>query len=320
MASEQDSCLDWLLSSPVALFISEMDLRQDSTPPFKDGQPKNSTAPPTRLRWPSETQRQRRPSNSSDISAPDMVVDAGPPSPGTSCEGDDYDYHSSGDMIWDSWLEDNSLSEPQFYIDEEEHLPLRTQRSHLTFRKTNFKRPDLTKIRSVGDLHQPRDFITFENRDRTCSSGPISSSLHPAKYEQGDKKLPHGDIMPTRPYSDPVQAQSISRVPSSIRSCTLLEPRPQRTIPSINTSLSTTPHPSEWLSKTVQPPNPPSGGEKSVFEDWDEPKVSFWRRSRKRKRRSTNGSGSDGNGDNKSPRRKGGKLWNLSLLALPGML
>lgn len=103
MASEQDSCLDWLLSSPVALFISEMDLRQDSTPPFKDGQPKNSTAPPTRLRWPSETQRQRRPSNSSDISAPDMVVDAGPPSPGTSCEGDDYDYHSSGDMIWDSW-------------------------------------------------------------------------------------------------------------------------------------------------------------------------------------------------------------------------
>lgn len=62
----------------------------------------------------------------------------------------------------------------------------------------------------------------------------------------------------------------------------------------------------------------PFMGEKSVFEDWDEPKTTFWNLSRKRKRRLNTDNGHDVNKDNKGPRRRG-KLWNLGLLSISGV-
>lgn len=314
-ASEQDPCLEWLLSSPVALYISEMDHRQRSTKQHHEGLPTNMmAAPPTQLRWEPEHQNHRRPSIASDSSAPGMVVDAGASSPGTSWEVDEYSHHTLDDVVWDSWLEDNSYADTQFYSHETKSLPLRTQRSNLTLPNPSLAAPGLTKMRSVGDFRRPKGTTPPPSRYRTYVL-PTSSPLYTTTYEEWDSRL-LGDTTPTRSY-DPVLPQTIFRSPPSPQKGTLLEPRPQRPIPSINTSLYTVPHPSEWLSQTVQPLPPLLIGEKSVFEDWDEPKSNFWRRNHKRKRRSTSESGSDGNGNNKSPRKRGRKLWNLNLLAMP---
>jgi hypothetical protein len=315
-----DPCLDWLFSSPVAMYISGMDLAPDSTMPHsKDQMSKETISRSTQLPWVSERhqhQHQRRPSNSSDSSAPGMVVDVGAPSPASSCEGDDY--HASGDVIWDSWLEDTSFSDSQFHMVERGRLPLRNRRSNLTLSKASVGTSNLSKMRSVGDFRGLRS-ITHENRCTTCVLPP-KSHLHTSTNDL-DTRPRHDDKTWNGPRYTAFPPQSIPRTPSCLRNGTLLEPRPQAIIPSINTSLYTVPPPAEWLSQNAHAAPPPSVGEKSVFEDWDEPKLTFWRRNCKRKRRSTSESRSDGDGNNKSPRKKGGKLWNLNLLAsMPGML
>ena len=316
----QDPCLDWLFSSPVAMYISGMDRAPASTMPYPEDQIKKETIRrPTQLPLASGTNYQRRPSNSSDSSVPGMVVDVDAPSPVSSCGGDDY--HPSGDAIWDSWLEDASFSDPEFHMVERGHLPLRNQRSNLTLSKASLGTSNLKKMRSVGDLRGLRSITPLENRDRTCVLPP-SSPIHTLTNDL-DRRLLHDDKTRKRPRYTTIPLQSVPKTPSCLRNGTFLEPRPERTIPSINTSLYTVPPPAEWLSQNSHPAAPPSVGEKSVFEDWDEPKLTFWRRNCKRKRRSTSDSGSDGNanGNNKSPRKKGGKRWNLNLLAaMPGML
>lgn len=311
----QDACLNWLFSSPVALYISEMDHHQDSAMPSSKVQVKEKTAPrPTQLSWASETKQQRRSSNSSESSVPGMVMDTGAASPESSFGGDEY--HASSDAIWDSWLEDTSFSEPRALL--EGHLPLRIQRSHLALPKASVGASSLTKMRSAGDL-RGRPGIAPDNPDLKCIL-PARSRLNTTK--EVDKQPPHGDRVRNRSHYTTFPHQPASRTPSAIRNGAMLEPRPERIIPSINSSLYTAPPPAEWLSQSAQPPNPPSVGDKSVFEDWDEPKATFWRRNHlKRKRRSVSDSGCDGNGNNKSPRKKGGKLWTLNLLAaVPGML
>jgi hypothetical protein len=315
MDSGRDSWLEWLASSPVTQYISEMEVSEDSTAPYvRDQIAKNSTTLPIRPHSQSGFQNQRRPSYASYASAPGMVMDMDAPSPGASCAGDEYNYHSSSDAIWDLWLEDDVLSDPQIYTEEEGYPHLQAQHSNLALRMANAARSELTKMRSIGDFRRPSGTMALESRYRAGCTGP-SSSLHSSKYDKWDTDLPHDGTIPIRPHSDPVSAQSVTGFVSGIHTCALLEPRPQHTIPSINTSLYTATHPSEWLSQDVQPVNPPSVGEKSVFEDWDEPKGSFWRLNRKRKR-STNSSGSEGNGNNKSPKKMGGRLWNLALLVL----
>jgi hypothetical protein len=319
MVDAQDQCLDWLFASPVAMYISETDLSPDSTMPRAEGPlSKKTMAQPVRHYWASETQYQSWQSNSSHTSAPGMVVDVDAPSPDFLCEGDDHEYRGPSDVIWDSWLEDNSLDDPQCHIDDEMHLPLRIQRSNLTLPKISL-RSALTKMRSLGDLRVSRGITPIEYRNRTCALAP-SSQLHALPYRELHTRHLHNDTRSDGPHRTGVSPEPISRLPFDLQNGTLLEPRPQRVIPSINSSLYSPPPPSEWLSQNGRALTPPSLGEKSVFEDWDEPKATFWRWNRKRKRRSTSDSGSDGNGRSKSSRKRGGKLWNLSLLAMPGML
>lgn len=298
-----------------------MDHRQSSTlpplPPHDNPVTSNTAAPPAQLRWAPEIQNHRRLSISSDSSVPGMVVDGGAPSPGTSWGGDEYNYHTSGDAMWDSWLEDTAFDSPRVYSPEKITLPLRTRRSNITLPNASLETAGLTKMRSVGDFRRPLGTTILPIRHRTCVL-PGGSPLYTTAYEEWDRRALLGDTTSKRLHTDPLLPLAI-RSPPSPRKGTLLEPRPQRPIPSINTSLYSVPPPAEWLSQTAVQPLPPlSIGEKSVFEDWDEPKSTFWRRNHKRKRRSSRDSGSDGNGNNKSPSKRGRKL--LNLLAMPGMM
>jgi hypothetical protein len=307
-------CIDWLLSSPVAMFILKLDLDYQHKMSHCDDPVSRKPPPrPTRPRRALEVQLPRRPSISSESSAPGMEGDVESPS-ATSYEGGDCDSYAPDTTMWDSWF-GYSLDDLPSHVDEKENRRLRTQHSNFSLPRVNFATSSLTKMRSVGDLHT--SYATQSLHDSACPAGNTCRTclLPPGSLQISTRQ--ERDTQPLHDYA--TSSQSTLRPPSSLRTCTTLEPCSPRTA----WSNSTSPYPvsptSEWYSHGAPPLASPFMGEKSVFEDWDEPKTAFWNLNRKRKRRWNTENGNDVTKDNKSPRRRG-KLWNLGLLSMPGVL
>jgi hypothetical protein len=322
---DQDPSIDWILSSRPAKFGSERDSSRHATKSQCDDPANRETA----KRY-SANQQQRRLSTSSEDSVPGIVGDAGASSPGTSCEGDDHNYHASGAAIWnswrDSWGEEDSSTYLPFYNSERACSSLRTQRSNISLRNANLATSDLIKARSAGDLHRsystrPTHCITYSPEYAYCPHDfPSYPLLHFPTCDMGGARPLHDDTASSRLHAVYMSSRPIHRPPSRLRKCTTLEQCPENEVSRSDTSPPISPHSECHFQGTRPPLAPVFVEEKSVFEDWDDPKETFWNISRKRKRRRSSGGRRAGNGDNSNVKTKGAKLLNLSMLAMPGML
>ena len=269
--------IDLLLSSPPTMLVSNVDFNFHPTIFHYDASLNSETATQSLAHT-----RLRQPSTSSESSVPDMVGGVGTCGSDTSHDSRDYHYHASTAAMWDAWhescIEEDSLSSVPYYVGERTGPLLRSQRSNFALHNVGYASSDLTKMRSVGDLRgsyatPTQPYIKYRPQNPYCTCTlPSCQSIHiPTRYYR-DTQLLSRRTSPSRPVTSP---QSVPRPPFSSTRLTF-EPRTQDATTIIDASLNTVLSPSEAL---------PPVGEVSVFEDWEDPKTTFWHITRKRKRR-----------------------------------
>jgi hypothetical protein len=321
---DQDSRKDWLLSSPSTTFVSNMDLRQHLPESYylDAVNTRMVTRVPVAYQI-SPHQARRQLSISSESSAPDLVEDIiGTYGSDTSYDDDDYEYHTSGVAIWDSWLAKDSGPSASFHTDPATiRSPLRTQCSNLSSCSINFATPNLKPIYSSGDLHRsyvvrpPHHAVRPPEKQHTYSTPPPLLPPNPPPRDTRETWPLRNESIPFRPRSHTTSLESGFRSTSNLSIRTAFEPHPLRTCSrnspaSYSLSTLSLPQCERQQPFVALPTN--LREEKSVFEDWDEPKAGRWlQRNHKRKRRLNSGNaaaGKDGEKNSNKEKKNGGGL------------